>query len=103
MFGEMRHRGMKRLAVLSFLLLAEGAASALDGSSAGTSAEEIAKQLIADSISSYPGPCACPYQNARNGSSCGKRAAYVRPGGYAPLCFAKDITPEMVANYRASH
>jgi hypothetical protein len=67
------------------------------------SAAAIAKLLISESIAAYPGPCACPYQSARNGSSCGKRAAYVRPGGYAPLCFAKDITPEMVAEYRASH
>lgn len=67
------------------------------------SAAEITKRLIADSIASYPGPCACPYQSARNGSSCGRRAAYVRPGGYTPLCYAKDITPEMVAEYRASH
>lgn len=64
---------------------------------------EIAKMLIADSIAQYPGPCACPYQSARNGSSCGRRAAYVRPGGYAPLCYAKDITSAMVAEYRASH
>lgn len=61
----------------------------------------IAKVLIADSIASYPGPCACPYQSARNGSSCGRRAAYARPGGYAPLCYAKDVTPAMIAEYRA--
>lgn len=59
--------------------------------------------LIARSIAAYPGPCACPYQSARNGSSCGRRAAYVRPGGYAPLCYAKDVTPAMVAAYRAEH
>jgi hypothetical protein len=67
------------------------------------SSAEIAKILIADSIAAYSGPCACPYQSARNGSSCGRRAAYVRPGGYSPLCYAKDVTPEMVAEYRASH
>ena len=67
------------------------------------SAAEIQKRLIADSIAAYPGPCACPYQSARNGSSCGKRAAYVRPGGYAPLCFAGDITPAMIEEYRSSH
>ena len=67
------------------------------------SAAAIAKLLIAESIAQYPGPCACPYQNARNGSSCGRRAAYVRPGGYSPLCFAKDITPEMVAGYQQNH
>lgn len=67
------------------------------------SAAAIAKLLIAESIAQYPGPCACPYQSARNGSSCGRRAAYVRPGGYSPLCFAKDVTPEMVAGYRQNH
>lgn len=64
-------------------------------------AAAITKLLIARSIAEYPGPCACPYQSARNGSSCGKRAAYVRPGGYAPLCYPKDVTPEMIAAYRA--
>ena len=64
---------------------------------------EVTKLLIAESIAAYPGPCACPYQSARNGSSCGKRAAYVRPGGYAPLCFAGDITPAMIEEYRSSH
>lgn len=67
------------------------------------SAAAIAKLLIAESIAQYPGPCACPYQSTRNGSSCGRRAAYVRPGGYSPLCFAKDVTPEMVAGYRQNH
>ena len=63
----------------------------------------IAKLLIAESRSSYPGNCACPYHSDRGGRSCGRRAAYVRPGGYAPLCYTKDITTEMVASYRASH
>lgn len=67
------------------------------------SAAEIRKRLIADSIASYPGPCACPYQSARNGSSCGRRAAYMRPGGYAPLCFAKDVSADMIEEYRTSH
>lgn len=67
------------------------------------SAAAIAKLLIERSVAEYPGPCACPYQSARNGSSCGRRAAYVRPGGYAPLCYAKDVTPEMIAAYRAEH
>lgn len=71
--------------------------------STALSVAAIAKLLIAASIADYPGPCACPYQSARNGSSCGRRAAYSRPGGYAPLCYAKDITPAMVAEYRASH
>lgn len=67
------------------------------------SGASIAKLLIERSIAEYPGPCACPFQSAHNGSSCGKQAAYVRPGGYAPLCYAKDVTPEMIAAYRAEH
>jgi uncharacterized protein YgiM (DUF1202 family) len=63
----------------------------------------IAKLLIAESLASYPSSCPCPYNADRGGRSCGRRSAYTRPGGYAPLCFAKDITPEMVAAYRASH
>ena len=84
---------------LSVLFALSGTASALDSRSDA----EIKKAIIAESIASYPGPCACPYQSARNGSSCGKRSAYSRPGGEAPTCYDRDITPEMVRSYRQSH
>ncbi|WP_341962968.1 hypothetical protein [Pseudomonas sp. RC10] len=61
----------------------------------------IAQILIEDSIANYSGNCPCPYNAARNGSRCGKRSAYSRPGGYAPLCFKEDVTKEMVQEYRA--
>lgn len=60
----------------------------------------IIKILIDDSISSYPGNCPCPYNSAKNGSRCGKRSAYSRPNGYAPLCFKEDVSKEMVEQYR---
>lgn len=60
----------------------------------------IAQILIEDSIANYSGNCPCPYNAARNGSRCGKRSAYSRPGGYAPLCFKEDVTKEMVQEYR---
>ncbi len=41
-------------------------------------------------------PCPCPFDTAKNGSACGKRSAYDKPGGAAPICFAKDVTPEML-------
>lgn len=63
----------------------------------------IKKAIIKESIDSYSGPCACPYQTARNGSSCGKRSAYSRPGGYEPVCYDKDVTPEMIKEYRTKH
>jgi hypothetical protein len=63
----------------------------------------VRQAIIRDSIASYPGPCACPYNSMRNGRACGGRSAYSRPGGYAPLCYPRDITPEMIRQYRASH
>jgi hypothetical protein len=56
----------------------------------------IKDQMIAVSIDEYDGPCPCPYNTMRNGRSCGGRSAYSRPGGESPLCYAKDITADMV-------
>ena len=47
-----------------------------------------------------PGLYACPYHTNRAGRSCGNTSAYVRPGGYSPLCYAKDVTPGMIADER---
>jgi hypothetical protein len=60
----------------------------------------IVQRIIEDSIAEYPGNCPCPYNTARNGSRCGKRSAYNRAGGYAPLCFKEDVSREMVQEYR---
>lgn len=62
--------------------------------------DQIADILIRRSIANYPGACPCPYTTARNGSRCGRRSAYSRPGGHAPLCYRNDVTPEMIARYR---
>jgi hypothetical protein len=45
-------------------------------------------------------PCACPDDTARNGSSCGGRSAYSRPGGAAPLCYPSDVTAAMIDSFR---
>ena len=64
---------------------------------------EIRRRIVEESIASYDGPCACPYQRARNGSRCGRRSAYDREGGEAPLCFPSDVSDDMVRAYRAEH
>lgn len=61
---------------------------------------QVAQRLIADSIANYPGNCPCPYNRARNGSACGRRSAYSKPGGYSPLCYQSDVTPQMIQEYR---
>ncbi len=45
-------------------------------------------------------PCACPDDTMRNGSSCGGRSAYSRPGGAAPLCYPGDVTAAMIELFR---
>lgn len=64
---------------------------------------QVKQLIIADSIANYPGNCPCPYNVTRNGSRCGGRSAYSRPGGRAPLCYPEDVTARMVADYRDRH
>ncbi|NSZ85544.1 SH3 domain-containing protein [Agrobacterium tumefaciens] len=60
----------------------------------------IIQRIIAESVASYPGTCACPYSTDRRGRRCGNRSAYSKPGGYAPICFAQDVTKSMIEAYR---
>ena len=67
---------------------------------------QVRDAIIRESIASYKAtghPCACPYDVARNGSQCGGRSAYSRPGGAAPLCYPRDVSDGMVADWRQSH
>jgi len=75
------------------LLLAAGPASA-------QSDAQVRQTIIRQSIAAYPGPCACPYNRTRNGSACGGRSAYSRPGGYAPICYPRDVTPAQIQEWR---
>jgi hypothetical protein len=61
---------------------------------------QVKQQMINESIASYSGNCPCPYNTTSNGSRCGRRSAYTKPGGYAPLCYDADITSQMVKQYR---
>lgn len=65
--------------------------------------DQIRQLIIENSIASYPGVCACPFNSARNGSSCGRRSAWSKQGGYAPVCYKKEVSKEMVDDWRNSH
>src|ERR1044072_3750141 len=67
---------------------------------ADASDDEIRQALIAESLSSYPGSCPCPYNVDRGGRRCGRRSAYSRPGGRSPLCYASDVSDEAVRKAR---
>jgi hypothetical protein len=63
----------------------------------------VADIIVQDSRDRYHetrGPCACPYDTARNGRVCGERSARSRPDGAPPLCYRKDVTPEMIERHR---
>lgn len=68
--------------------------------------DQIKQAIIQQSIATYNAtghPCACPYQSDRAGHACGRRSAYSRPGGAAPLCYPDDVTPGMIADWRQTH
>jgi len=65
--------------------------------------DQIRQLIIQNSIASYPGTCACPFNSTRNGSSCGRRSAWSKQGGYAPICYKDEVSKEMVSEWRKGH
>jgi hypothetical protein len=94
---------MKR-AVRAFLFLCAFAGPAF--AQASLSDQQIAAIIVQESRDTYHAtgkPCACPDDRARNGSNCGGRSAYSRPGGASPKCYPKDVSAADIAAYRAGH
>ena len=87
---------MKNLLVVLLLLVSSSVLAKND-----LSDSQVKAMMIQDSIASYSGRCPCPYNLASNGSQCGRRSAYSKPGGYAPLCYDTDITVEMLNQYKS--
>jgi hypothetical protein len=76
------------------------ASVAAAGSKGEPTDAQVRRILIAESREAYSGNCPCPYDTDRAGRRCGKRSAYSRPGGEAPLCYDHDVTQEMIEEYR---
>lgn len=91
---------MKLLCFVSFALSLAFVPADNAYSRSNQSSAQIKNAIIKESIASYPGNCPCPYHSARNGSSCGKRSAYSRAGGYSVMCYPADVSDEMVRSYR---
>jgi hypothetical protein len=65
---------------------------------------QIAEMIVRESRAAYYAtgrPCACPDDLARNGSLCGGRSAYSRPGGASPYCYVSDVPKEKIGAYKA--
>jgi hypothetical protein len=94
--GRKRPR-RKALRAFALTLLVVGAAHA---DARRPSDANVRRILVAESRAAYTGNCPCPYDTDRAGRRCGKRSAYSRPRGAAPLCFDRDVTKEMIEAYR---
>lgn len=96
---------MKHLVAGLLLLAIAGQAQGSEGEKPKPrlSDAQVRQLLIEESIAAYSGNCPCPYSTMSNGRQCGRRSAYSRPGGEAPLCYAKDVTAEMVKAYREAN
>jgi hypothetical protein len=46
-------------------------------------------------------PCPCPDDRDRDGRVCGRNSAYNKPGKRTPICFPRDVTPQMIKDFRA--
>lgn len=84
------------------ILMALAMASPSSGGQSMSDAQ-VKQAIIRQSIASYSGSCPCPYNTTRNGSRCGGRSAYSRPGGEAPICYTSDISAVQVSAYRRSN
>ena len=65
--------------------------------------DQIKQAIIQESIAGYPGHCPCPYNLASNGSHCGKRSAWSKAGGYAPVCYPYEVTDDMAKQWAFKH
>ena len=62
---------------------------------------KIKAAIIRESQAGYSGSCPCPDNVDRAGRRCGKRSAYLKPGGASPLCYPADVTAEMIRKYKS--
>ena len=67
--------------------------------------DPIRAAIIKDSIANYQQNyrnCPCPY-TIRDGKSCGRDSAYSNGYKSAPVCYPRNITTQMVEDYKNSH
>lgn len=94
---------MRKLTAIIIGICALAATASVTEARSSLSDAQIRQRIIVASIASYPGSCACPYNSARNGSSCGRRSAWSRAGGAAPICYPEEISRAQVEAWRRSH
>jgi hypothetical protein len=90
--------------IRGLIVLAAVASWPVLGWTEALSDQQIAEIVVRESRAAYYAtgrPCACPDDLPRNGSRCGARSAYLRPGGASPLCYVSDVTKAQIEAYKA--
>jgi hypothetical protein len=85
---------------IRLLLSAIAVSGAAGPESSAMSEAEIRNRMIHDSIMEFPDRCPCPYSLAADRKPCGRRSAYSKTNGASPICFEKDVTPDMIKRFR---
>ena len=70
---------------------------------AAPSDRQIKEILVQQSVTGYlssVGNCPCPYNRDKAGRLCGKRSAWSKGGGYAPLCYPSDVKENTILDYK---
>lgn len=99
---KLMHRNLLHLTALC-ILLSFGTAYSQPAPRTLTE-QQIAEIIVRESRDAYHKtgrPCACPDDLARNGSRCGARSAYSRPGGADPYCYISDVPKAKIDAYRS--
>src|SRR5690348_7324372 len=92
--------------IVSLIILSLSASGQIVLRSGALDNNQIRRKIIEDSVENYPGtghPCACPYNSARDGTTCSGRSAYSRPGGAEPFCYPSDVSDQMVSKWKEQH
>lgn len=85
------------------ILLAGMGTSAADQTADIMPDSEVKKEIIEESMEAYAGSCPCPYSRTKKGALCGKRSAWSKAGGESPICYAEEVTAQMVQQWRERH
>ena len=87
----------KSIAVFSGLMLAGPALAA------EMTDDQVRDAIVHESVSAYSGSCPCPYNNDAAGRTCGARSAHSKAGGARVICFAHEVSDDMVEKFRQRH
>lgn len=65
--------------------------------------DQIAKEIVKESIANHKGICPCPYSIHPDGRQCGYRSTHSTKSTPAPICYSIAVTPKMIEDFKSRH